>query len=105
MITDLFNLRLKLPERKKSMPWEMKDLLKVVSSLKKDKARDPNGWLNDILKEGVAGNDLRRSMLILFNKMRSEKFIPEFVGLADVATIYKGKGENLALRMTEEFFW
>ena len=82
----------------------MKDLLKVLSSLKKDKARDPNGWLNDIFKEGVAGNDLRRSMLILFNKMRSEKFIPEFVGLADVATIYKGKGEKCSLENDRGIF-
>ena len=104
MKTQLFNLRLKLSETRKSRPWEMKDLLKVLGSLKKDKARDPNGWLNDIFKEGVAGNDLRKSMLILFNKMRSEKFIPDFVGLADVATIYKGKGEKCSLENDRGIF-
>ena len=91
---ELFNIKLKLAENKKSEPWEMKHLIKVLNGLKKDKARDPNGWLNDIFKDGVAG---KISMLNLFNKMKAENHIPEFIRLADVATIYKGKGEKCDL--------
>ena len=48
MKTELFNLRLRLSACNKSRPWEMKDLEKVLNSLKKDKARDPNGWVKEI---------------------------------------------------------
>ena len=94
MKTDLFYLRLKLAASQKSKAWEMKDLEKVLNGLKMDKARDPNGWANDIFKEGVAGRDLKKSMLNFFNKMRNENYIPDFMRLADVVTIYKGKGDR-----------
>ena len=43
-------------------------------------------------------------MLKLFNKMKLENFIPDFIQLADVATIYKGKGEKCDLENDVEFF-
>ena len=72
----------------------MDDLDKALAALKKNKARDPNGWISEIFKDGVAGKDLKISMLKMFNKMKFENFIAEFIRLADVATIYKGKGEK-----------
>ena len=105
MKTELFDLRLKLSESRKSIPWEMKDLDKVLSALKTDKARDPNGWINDIFKDEVAGKELKVSMLKLFNKIRSENYIAEFIQKADVATIYKGKEKNAVWKMISEFFW
>ena len=36
--------------------------------------------------------------------MRSEKFIPEFVGVADVATMYKGKGEKCSIENDRGIF-
>ena len=104
MKTDLFYLRLKLAASQKSKAWEMKDLEKVLNGLKMDKARDPNGWANDIFKEGVAGRDLKKSMLNFFNKMRNENYIPDFMRLADVVTIYKGKGEKSSLENDRGIF-
>ena len=60
---NLFDMKLENSRKRKSKPWEMADLEKVLKNLKKDKARDPNGWINDIFKEGVAGKDLKVSML------------------------------------------
>ena len=97
MKTELFDSRLKLSECSKSEPWEMKDLEHVLNALKNDKARDPNGWVNEIFKEGVAGQNLKASMLELFNKIKAENNIPEFMRKADVTTIYKGKGEKCDL--------
>ena len=45
----LFNLRKQLCEGEKSKPWEMKHLEAAL----KDKARDPNGWINDLFQEGL----------------------------------------------------
>ena len=47
-----------------------------------------------IFKEGVAGINLKTSMLILFNKIKIEDSLPEFMRKTDVTTIYKGKGEK-----------
>ena len=49
--------------KRESDPWEMKNLENAMKSLKKDKARDPNGWINDLFKDGVAGTNLKISML------------------------------------------
>ena len=94
---ELFNLRLKLASRKKSEPWTMEDLDNALKGLKKNKARDPHGWVNELFTEGVAGKNLKLSLLQFFNKMKFENEIPEFVQLADITTIYKGKGPKSEL--------
>ena len=42
----------------------------------------------------LAGKNLKISMLKLFNEMKEHNFLPQFLRKADVATIYKGKGEK-----------
>ena len=37
----------------------MSHLEAAMKELKKNKARDPNGWLNDLFKEGTAGRNLK----------------------------------------------
>ena len=94
---ELFELRLKLSKNTKSQPWNLEHLEKAIKGLKNEKARDPNGLINEIFKEGVAGKDFKLSLLAFFNRIREKSFIPDFVELADVATIYKGKGEKCDL--------
>ena len=43
---------LKLAGTKKTAPWTMKDLDKVLRKLKKKKSRDPYGLANDIFRQG-----------------------------------------------------
>ena len=69
---ELFDVRLRLASKKKSEPWTMEDLDAALKALKKDKARDPHGWLNELFKEGVAGRNLKLSLLQFFNKMKLE---------------------------------
>ena len=64
----------------------------AMKELKIDKSRDPNGWLNELFKEGVAGNNLKICMLNLFNRIKFD-----FMRKADVTKIYKGKGEKCDL--------
>ena len=59
----LFNSRLHLCEKQKSKPWNMNHLEAAVKELKKDKARDPNGWLNDLFMIDIAGTNLKISIL------------------------------------------
>ena len=91
---DLFKTRLNIATRRKSKPWTMSNLESALKALKKNKARDPNGWANELFTDGVAGHQLKLSLLHIFNKMKANNEIPYFVRLADVATIYKGKGNK-----------
>ena len=50
----LFSMRLKISQNKKSKTWHMKDLESVLKELKPQKARDPNGWINEIFSSEVA---------------------------------------------------
>ena len=43
---NLFNMRLKLAEERKSEPWNISQLEEALKALKKNKSRDPNGWIN-----------------------------------------------------------
>ena len=69
----------------------MKHLEQALKALKKIKSRDPNGWINELFKDGVAGYNLKLSLLHIFNKIKEENYIPDFMRLADISTIYKGK--------------
>ena len=97
MKNNLFNKRLKIARENKSKAWEMKDLEAALNSLKSDKARDPHGWVNELFKNGVAGHNLKISLLHIFNTMKKTNKIPEFIRLADISTIYKGKGPKTEL--------
>ena len=63
-----------------------------------------HGWVNEIFKNVVAGKNLIFSMLELFNKIKAENYIPEFMRRADVTTIYKGKGEKSDLNNDRGIF-
>ena len=90
----VFDLIMRVCKLQKSNPWEMTDLEKVLKSLKKEKCRDPNGLINELFKDEIAGKDLKVSMLKLFNRIKEEQMIPNFMKLADISTFYKGKGSK-----------
>ena len=45
----------------------------------------------------MIGSDLKNSLLTLYNKIRDNCFLPEFVEWADITSLYKGKGDRLDL--------
>ena len=100
----LFDLRLKRVQKCKTKSWTLDELEKVLKNLKNNKARDPQGWINEIFKEGVAGKYLKLSLLELFNKIKESDYIPDFMELADIATIYKGKGDKSNLENDRGIF-
>ena len=61
--------------------------------------------MNDLFKNEVAGKYLKISMLKLFNRMKEENYIPDFIRKADVVAIYKGKGEKNDLENDRGIFW
>ena len=101
---ELFELRLRLSKLNKSPPWTKKQLLKVLSSLKNNKSRDPHGHVNEIFKPGVAGESLTSSLLIMFNKIKAEITFPDFMQLSNIVSIYKGRGEKMSLESDRGIF-
>ena len=89
---NLCNLRLELAKRNKSPDWTMEQLETVLDYLKKNKSRDPLGYANDIFKKDVAGEDLKKAIIILMNRIKKELLYPEALELYDISSIYKNKG-------------
>ena len=82
----------------------MNDLTKVLRKLKTNKSRDPHQLINEIFKPGVIGSDLQISLLAMFNRVKSECEIPEIMQLANIISIYKGKGVKNDLKNDRGIF-
>ena len=99
----IFQMKLNLAAKNPSKEWTMADLDLALKDLKNNKSRDPEGFINEIFKANVIGNDLKDSMLLLFNKLKKEKFIPKFMNKTYITTIPK-KGSRLKLENERGIF-
>ena len=95
--SELFEVRLDISKQNKSKKWKMVHLETALKALKAGKARDPNGWVYELFMDGVIGENLKRSLLHIVNKIKESNKIPEFARMADISTIYKGKGKKSEL--------
>ena len=87
---------MKLAEANESKEWEMKDLDQASRDLKNNKSRDNEGLINEIFKHAFIGDDLKKSLLIMFNKLRKNKLIPVFMNYPNITTVPK-KGSMIEL--------
>ena len=94
MREELFNLRLDETKHNKSKPWTMNQLIKVLSSLKKGKSRDPLDLINEIFRPEVAGSDLKLALLKIVNKIKRDQKFPILLKYGDITSVYKGKGQK-----------
>ena len=69
--------------------WTSNDIIKVCRQLKNGKSRDENGLVYELFKPENSGSDLSRSLSIMFNKIKNEQVIPEFLQLASITSIVK----------------
>ena len=101
--TKLFKLKLKLASQTRSKLWTKSDLDEALRSLKTNRSRDPEGLINEIFKQKVIGSDLKDSLLIMFNKLKEQQNIPQFMKIANITTIPK-KGSRLDLENERGIF-
>ena len=85
----IFEMKMALANTRQTDEWKMQDLEKALNNLKKKKARDSEGFLNEIFKLNVIGENLKTSLLILFNKLKSEKMIPAIFNVTNITTVPK----------------
>ena len=93
---EIFQAKLLLSETREVPDWTIKDLNEALANLKNGKARDYEGFANEIFKEDIIGKNLKESLLIMFNKLKNEKYIPNFLKFANITTVPK-KGSSLEL--------
>ena len=87
----MFQIRLSKAKAVKSEYWSMDDLEKALKKLKNGKAPDPQGIIAELIKPENIGQDLKKSLLILMNRIKDELRDPEFLQVANIVSIYKGK--------------
>ena len=93
----LWRLRYEELKSIKSSPWTLANLNRAIKGLKINQSGDPSGIISELFKPGVLGQDLAQGLLMLCNGMKAELYIPAFVKLANITTIYKNKGSRLDL--------
>ena len=96
-------MKMKLAENNSSPDWSMKDLETALKNLKNNKSRDFEGYINDIFKVNFIGDDLKKSLLLMLNKLRAKKLIPMFMNFTNVTTVHK-KGSRIEPRNERGIF-
>ena len=83
----LCEARLELSKLNKSPEWTAADLHKVLSSLRNNKSRDPHGLINELFKPGVIGDNLFKSLLIFFKRIKSECCLTKLMPLTNIIAV------------------
>ena len=88
----------------KSEEWSLADLMKVLKSLKNNKTMDPNGMINEIFKPGIIGEDLKIALVSLYNGIKKKLFMPDYISLENITSLYKSKGSRLDMNNERGIF-
>ena len=91
----LLDLQIKIAKSKVTADWTIKDLEKVLKSLKNNKARDEHGHIYELFKYG--GVSLKLSLLKLFNCIKSQQIYPTILQKSNITSFWKKKGDKLDL--------
>ena len=100
----LWQLRLRSLRDEKSDDWTSKNLSDALKSLKNNKTRDPSGYINELFKPAIIGEDLQMALLDLVNGIKREMYLPDVLQLANITTIYKKKGSRFDLENDRGIF-
>ena len=99
----IFQLEIELASSRNSDPWTLNELEAALKDLKRNKSRDSEGYVNEIFKKEVIGDNLKMLMLTMFNKLKKTKTIPKFMNMANITTVPK-KGSRLKLENERGIF-
>ena len=91
----LLDLQIKIAKSRVTADWTIKDLEKVLKTLKNNKARDEHGHIYELFKYG--GVSLKLSLLKLFNCIKSQQTYPTILQKSNITSFWKKKGDKLDL--------
>ena len=92
-----------LAKKNISKPFSIEELDVVLSNLKNNLSQDNDGFINEIFKPPSIGDDLKKSLLLMFNKLKIQQIVHIFLNTANVTTIKK-KGSVLNLENQRGIF-
>ena len=84
--------RMNIASKNKTEDWTMEELEDVLKHLKTNKSRDALGFLNELLKPNVIGEDLKLAILKLMNRIKQTQQYPKCLELCNITSIFKRKG-------------
>jgi len=87
----VFKMRVNEATQLKSPDFNMDELESVFKSLKSGKSRDPENYVNELFTENVMGSDLKKSILLMMNKIKQQMNVPEVLRTASITIIHKRK--------------
>jgi hypothetical protein len=85
----ILKMKMKIAKGKKSPMWTMKDLDKALADLKNNKSRDFEGFINKIFKFNVLGDNMKKSLIMMFDELKSNQMIPIYYNIANITTVPK----------------
>ena len=86
---EAFKVKMAEAKNNQSQDWSMLDLENVLKDIKHNKSRDIDGLNRNIFHLNCIGNDLKQSLLVMFNKLKNHGEIPNFMKKAVISTIPK----------------
>ena len=66
----------------------------VLKQLGRDKARDADGYANEMFMLSVAGEDLQQAVLKLLNRIKDKQQFPEALTKYNITSLHKKKAQN-----------
>ena len=96
-------MKINLAASKQSPDWKMSDLDLALKDLKNNKSRDHEGYINEIFKKSVVGDNLKMSLLMMMNNLKKKKLIPKVMNVANITTVPKS-GSRLLLKNERGIF-
>ena len=89
MNSKLFEKRIEEARTIKSPVSNMKELEKVLKILKPGKSKNPDNYICELFKKGVIGEDLKISILMMMNKIKHDRKVPECLRRANITILRK----------------
>ena len=77
-------------------------ITEVIRNLKRKKAKDNEGWINELIIEG--GEEMNKSLEIMFNRILRDLEIPKKWEEMKIKSIYKNQGSNMDMKNRRGIF-
>ena len=94
---DLFSKRYFLASKNITVNWTSDQILNVCRKLENKKARDQNGMIYELFKPSYAGDDVYKSLTTMFNAMKNDFYVPDFLQIMSITSFFKNKGDKSSL--------
>ena len=90
-------MKLNIASKETSPPFKRDELERAAKDLKTKKSRDNEGLINELFKENVMGENMKKSLLIMMNLIKKDRTIPQMMRYANITPIHK-KSSRLELK-------